>query len=160
MGFSFYIGLYCLGILITNPFWGAKASKCPNDWLKKQGNCYGYFDEKLSWDDAEMECQSYGPGYHLASILSRQEAALVSVYTKDKQNSASNVWIGLRDVSEKGRWRWADESTFNYKSWAGLQPDHTYGNEHCVEMLHSTNFKEWNDRACEALNAYICKYQQ
>uniref|UniRef100_A0A8C6XD42 C-type lectin domain-containing protein n=1 Tax=Naja naja TaxID=35670 RepID=A0A8C6XD42_NAJNA len=77
----------------------AKAASCPRNWLQKQGNCYGYFDENLSWDDAELECQSYGPGCHLASILSIQESALVSVYIKDRQQSISNVWMGLRDVS-------------------------------------------------------------
>uniref|UniRef100_A0A8C5SHV0 C-type lectin domain-containing protein n=1 Tax=Laticauda laticaudata TaxID=8630 RepID=A0A8C5SHV0_LATLA len=77
----------------------AKAASCPRNWLQKQGNCYGYFDEKLSWDDAEFECQTFGPGCHLASILSIQESALMSVYIKNKQQSRSHVWIGLRDIS-------------------------------------------------------------
>uniref|UniRef100_A0A8C5WVI7 Uncharacterized protein n=1 Tax=Laticauda laticaudata TaxID=8630 RepID=A0A8C5WVI7_LATLA len=58
MGLSMYIGLCCLGSLITNPFLGAKAASCPRNWLQKQGNCYGYFDEKLSWDDAEVRTMS------------------------------------------------------------------------------------------------------
>ncbi|XP_039206122.1 C-type lectin BpLec-like [Crotalus tigris] len=159
MGLSMYIGLCCLGILITNPFLGVKAASCPRDWLQKQGNCYGYFDEKLNWDAAELECQSFGPGCHLASVLSHQESSLVSAYVKDKQQSLNHVWIGLRDISGKGRWRWADESTFNYKAWMPGQPDNYNHNEHCVELTYTTDFKLWNDRICTHLNAYICKYQ-
>uniref|UniRef100_A0A098LWT9 C-type lectin n=1 Tax=Opheodrys aestivus TaxID=186591 RepID=A0A098LWT9_9SAUR len=159
MEFSLYIGLCCLGILITNPFLGAKAASCPRDWLKKQGNCYGYFDDKLDWDDAELECQSYGPGCHLASILSYQESALITSYIRDKQESLSSVWVGLRDISGKRRWRWADESTFNFKAWMEYQPDNTNQNEHCAEVTHNSSFKLWNDNSCSNRNAYICKYQ-
>ncbi|XP_026576408.1 C-type lectin BpLec-like isoform X2 [Pseudonaja textilis] len=159
MGLSTYISLCCLGILITNPFLGAKAASCPRNWLQKQGNCYGYFDEKLSWDEAEFECQTFGPGSHLASILSTQESALMSVYIKDKQKSLSHVWIGLRDISGRRRWRWADESTYNYKAWLLYQPDNRQKNEHCVEVTYFSDFKLWNDGKCTNKNAYICKYQ-
>ncbi|XP_034267483.1 C-type lectin BpLec-like [Pantherophis guttatus] len=161
MGLAMYIGLCCLGILIINPFLGAKAASCPRGWLQKEGNCYGYFDEKLSWDVAELECQSFGPGCHLTSILSIQESALVSVYIKDKQRSSSNVWMGLRDISgqQRRRWRWADESTFNYKAWMVRQPDNSNKNEHCVEVTLSSSFRLWNDGICTNQNAYICKYQ-
>ncbi|XP_026546861.1 C-type lectin BpLec-like isoform X2 [Notechis scutatus] len=159
MGLSMYIGLCCLGILINNPFLGAKAASCPRNWLQKQGNCYGYFDEKLSWDEAEFECQTFGPGCHLASILSIQESALMSVYIRDKQQSRSHVWIGLRDISGRRRWRWADESTYNYQAWLPYQPDNSQKNEHCVEVTYFSNFKLWNDGKCTGRNAYICKYQ-
>ncbi|XP_058038163.1 C-type lectin BpLec-like isoform X1 [Ahaetulla prasina] len=183
MGLSIYIGLCCLGILITNPFLGAKAASCPRDWLQKQGNCYGYFDQGLTWDAAELECQSYGPGCHLASILSPQESSLVSTYIKDKQGSTKHVWMGLRDISgagpllpdsiitkvhckrpststlKKRRWRWADESTFNYRAWVAQQPDNHRQMEHCGELTNYSDFKLWNDNVCSNLNAYICKYQ-
>ncbi|XP_039206065.1 C-type lectin BpLec-like [Crotalus tigris] len=159
MGFSIYISLCCFGILITNPFWGAKAASCPRDWLKKQGNCYGYFDAELSWDAAELECQSYGPGCHLASILSRHESSMLSVYIRDKQGSLSSVWMGLYDISGKRRWRWVDESTYNYRAWMVHQPDNYNQSEHCGELTYDSNFKLWNDMSCSSLNAYICKYQ-
>ncbi|XP_070582908.1 C-type lectin BpLec-like isoform X2 [Erythrolamprus reginae] len=159
MGFSTYIVLCCLGILITNPFLRAKAALCPRDWLQKQGNCYGYFDQRLSWDDAELECQSFGPGYHLASVLSFQESSLVSSYIKDKQQSFNHVWIGLSDMSKRGRWRWADESTFNYNAWVPKQPDNANQNEYCVELTNYSGYKLWNDDICGNLNSYICKYQ-
>uniref|UniRef100_A0A670ZMU3 C-type lectin domain-containing protein n=1 Tax=Pseudonaja textilis TaxID=8673 RepID=A0A670ZMU3_PSETE len=88
--------LLILTFLISFCLHAAKAASCPRNWLQKQGNCYGYFDEKLSWDEAEFECQTFGPGSHLASILSTQESALMSVYIKDKQKSLSHVWIGLQ----------------------------------------------------------------
>nr|UMW88272.1 C-type lectin [Vipera transcaucasiana] len=159
MGFSIYISLCCLGILITNPFLGARAASCPTDWLQKQGNCYGYFDEKLDWDAAELECQSHGPGCHLASVLSRQESSLLSLYMRDKQGSLSSVWIGLFDISGKRRWRWTDESTYNYRAWMTSQPDNSNQEEHCTEVTHDSDFKLWNDKPCSSPNAYICKYR-
>ncbi|XP_058038167.1 C-type lectin BpLec-like [Ahaetulla prasina] len=161
MGLAMFIALCCLGILIINPFLGVRAASCTRGWLQKQGNCYGYFDEKLSWDAAELECQSFGPGCHLASILSIQESALVSAYIRDKQRVRSNVWMGLHDTSgqQRRRWRWADESTFNYKAWSAHQPDNRNNNEHCVEVTHSSRFKLWNDGVCANQNAYVCKYQ-
>uniref|UniRef100_A0A8C5SBF0 C-type lectin domain-containing protein n=1 Tax=Laticauda laticaudata TaxID=8630 RepID=A0A8C5SBF0_LATLA len=62
-------------------------------------NCYGLFHEKLSWHEAEIRCQSYGRGTHLASILTWPETLIVSkhisAYMKEK---GVDVWIGLHDV--------------------------------------------------------------
>ncbi|KAK9397736.1 C-type lectin LmsL-like [Crotalus adamanteus] len=107
--------------------------------LKKQGNCYGYFDAELSWDAAELECQSYGPGCHLASILSRHESSMLSVYIRDKQGSLSSVWMGLYDISGKRWWRWVDESTYNYRAWMVHQPDNYNQSEHCGELTYDSS---------------------
>ncbi|KAM6449069.1 C-type lectin-like [Liasis olivaceus] len=138
MGLSMYLCLCCLGILVTNPFLGAKAESCPRQWLQKQGNCYGYFDRKLKWEDAEVECQAYGRGCHLASVLSKGETMLMSTHIKDQQKVLSDVWIGLNDISGKRRWRWADESTYNYNAWMPRQPDNVKNIEHCVELKYSS----------------------
>ncbi|ETE58768.1 hypothetical protein L345_15510, partial [Ophiophagus hannah] len=112
MGLFTYFSLCFLGLLIANPFLKAEADTCAREWLQNQGNCYAYFDHKLTWQEAET-----------------------------------------------GKWRWADESTYNYKAWMKSQPDN-YGNaEHCVELRLSTGFKEWNDSPCQKLNAYICKHE-
>ncbi|KAL7977594.1 hypothetical protein Chor_009543, partial [Crotalus horridus] len=132
---EFSIG-YMLDTAIAK--YAAKAASCPRDWLKKQGNCYGYFDAELSWDAAELECQSYGPGCHLASILSRHESSMLSVYIRDKQGSLSSVWMGLYDISGKRRWRWVDESTYNYRAWMVHQPDNYNQSEHCGELTYDS----------------------
>ncbi|XP_039206087.1 regenerating islet-derived protein 4-like [Crotalus tigris] len=71
-------------------------------------------------------CQSYGRGAHLASILTKAETLLVAEHISTYQRELAKVWIGLHDVRQTGKWRWADESTYNYKSWVNYQPDN-YG---------------------------------
>ncbi|XP_061445120.1 C-type lectin lectoxin-Enh2-like isoform X3 [Rhineura floridana] len=112
MGFTTYFSLCLLGILISSSFQRAEADTCAREWLQNQGNCYAYFDNKLSWQEAETR-----------------------------------------------RWRWADESTYNYKAWMTHQPDNFRNSEHCVELRRSTGFKEWNDAQCKKLNTYICKHE-
>ncbi|XP_063159155.1 C-type lectin BpLec-like [Candoia aspera] len=159
MGLVTYFSLCFLGLLIANPFLEAEASSCARQWLQNQGNCYAYFDNKLTWQEAEIECQSYGRGAHLASVLTKAETFLVAQHISTYQRDLSNVWIGLHDVHQNRKWRWADESTYNYKAWINDQPDN-YGNiEYCVELVLSTGFTEWNDVPCQMLNAYICKYE-
>ncbi|XP_077773100.1 C-type lectin BpLec-like [Podarcis muralis] len=159
MGFTIKFSFYLLGILVSSCFSGAKASSCPRDWMQNQGNCYAYFDYKMSWYEAEIDCQSYGRGTHLASILTEKEAALVAKHIATYQKNPSQVWIGLHDPRENGRWRWADESTYNYQNWYPHQPDNAGRTEYCVELLSSTGFQEWNDRACKAQNNFICKQE-
>ncbi|XP_053120218.1 C-type lectin BpLec-like [Hemicordylus capensis] len=151
------LGLCLLGIQISNGFLGADS--CAREWLQNQGNCYAYFDDQKTWQEAEIECQSYGPGAHLASILTVQETHLVSEYISTYQTVLSNVWIGLSDVSQTRRWRWADESTYNYKAWMPRQPDNYRKAEYCVELRRSTGFNQWNDAPCKKRNAYICKHE-
>ncbi|XP_060138217.1 C-type lectin BpLec-like [Zootoca vivipara] len=159
MGLFTYFSLCLLGILVANPFLGAEADTCAREWLQNQGNCYAYFDAKLTWQEAEIECQSYGRGAHLASVLTKAETLLVAEHISTYQQEISDVWIGLHDVRQTRRWRWADESTYNYKAWMNHQPDNYRNAEYCVELRRTTGFKQWNDAACRKLNAYICKHE-
>ncbi|XP_034267487.2 C-type lectin Cal-like [Pantherophis guttatus] len=154
-----YFSFSLLGIFFAGPFFQVEADTCAREWLQNQGNCYAYFDQKLTWHEAEIECQSYGRGAHLASILTKAETLLVAEHVSTYQREFSNVWIGLHDVRQTGKWRWADESTYNYKSWMNYQPDNYDKNEHCVELRRSTGFKLWNDIQCNTRNAYICKHE-
>ncbi|XP_029472262.1 regenerating islet-derived protein 4-like isoform X2 [Rhinatrema bivittatum] len=96
------VSLCLLGTLIFSPSAeGAVVarSRCPSGWFFYKSNCYGYFRFKLSWAEAEFECQSYGHGAHLASILDDAEgniiASHISAYPK-----TSDVWLGLHDPEQ------------------------------------------------------------
>ncbi|KAK9397740.1 hypothetical protein NXF25_021101 [Crotalus adamanteus] len=184
MGLFTYFSLCFLGLLIANPFLEAEADTCAREWLQNQGNCYAYFDHKLTWQEAELWPWSSSHLYpHQSWWLSI--SLLVAEHISTYQRDLSNVWIGLHDVHQTGRWRWADESTYNYKAWMKNQPD-SYGNaEHCVELRLSTGrtfhlyifknewlgqkyqlscflcfrFKGGNDSPCQKRNAYICKHE-
>ncbi|XP_067325700.1 C-type lectin LmsL-like [Anolis sagrei] len=136
-----------------------QADTCAREWLQYQGNCYGYFDTKMTWPEAEIECQTYQRGAHLASLLSHAEILVVANHISAYQTEVSDVWIGLHDIRHNGRWRWSDESTYNYKAWMMGAPNNLEKNEYCVELKHFTDFTQWNDAKCHKLNAYICKHE-
>lgn len=50
-----------------------------------------------------------------------------------------NLWSWSVFRQQKGRWRWADESTFNYDAWMPKQPDNYGKKEHCAELSSSTS---------------------
>ncbi|XP_066485182.1 C-type lectin BpLec-like isoform X2 [Tiliqua scincoides] len=149
---------FCLfGILMSSLFLGAEAESCDRDWMQNQGNCYAYFDEKLSWAEAEVDCQSYRHGSQLASVLNKFESELLAKYITRYQKNPSDIWIGLLDARQNGKWRWADGSVYNYESWMENQPNNLNKSEYCVELTYSTEFNAWNDSPCEKRNAYVCK---
>ncbi|XP_054851374.1 regenerating islet-derived protein 4-like [Eublepharis macularius] len=184
MASTTYLSAFFFSFLVSYIFLGVKADNCARDWLEYQGNCYGYFETKVSWEKAEIDCQSYARGAHLASILTTAESLVVANHIAAFQNEASDVWIGLRDITHKGRWRWADGSVFNYKSWLVVPPKIQKNPKYCVELLRSgsgssvvqdqngvvqqteerglserADFTKWRNTKCQKLNAYICKHE-
>ncbi|XP_042332354.1 regenerating islet-derived protein 4-like [Sceloporus undulatus] len=157
MGLFAYASLCLFGLLLSSPFPGGEAASCARGWLQNQGNCYAYFDTKMTWSEAEIECQSYGRGAHLASVLSKAESALIAQHISAYQRQKSHVWIGLNDPLQTDKWKWSDESVYNYEAWASGEPNGS--NEFCTELNQYTNFREWNDRNCLSRQAYICKYE-
>ncbi|KAM6453511.1 C-type lectin BPL-like [Liasis olivaceus] len=153
---STYTSLWLLGFFMA----ASQAVFCPRKWLQYQGNCYGLFHKKLSWHEAEIECQSYGHGTHLASILAWPETLIVSkhisIYKKEK---GVDVWIGLHDVHHNGNWRWTDESTYNYKNWMQGEPNNLWNSEYCVALRASADYKGWIDAVCMKQKAFICKHE-
>ncbi|XP_026576434.1 C-type lectin-like [Pseudonaja textilis] len=155
MGLIIYPSAFLVSFLLSCSFFGVSADTCAREWLQYQGNCYGYFEAKKTWTEAEIECQSYHRGAHLASILTLAETLVVANHIMSYQIKPSNVWIGLHDIRHNGKWRWSDESTYNYKAWMLGKPN-LRTKEYCVELVH---FTKWNNTACYTLNAYICKYE-
>ncbi|XP_008113586.1 C-type lectin [Anolis carolinensis] len=159
MGRVAYFSLCLFDILLFSTFPEAEASICARNWLQNQRNCSAYFDTKMTWHQAEIECQSYGRGAHLASILSEAEANLLAHHISSHQQIPNNVWIGLHDPRGNRRWRWSDESVYNFQAWNQSQPNISRRSKYCVELLLSTGFKKWKNALCRKPNTYICKYQ-
>ncbi|XP_063157527.1 C-type lectin-like [Candoia aspera] len=118
-----------------------------------------------------------GPTWHPFCLA---ESLVVANHIMSYQTKPSNVWIGLHDIRHNGKWRWSDESTYNYKAWMLGKPNLGM-KEYCVGLVHLVHganipkdsyhqfeeipigerrdFTKWNNTACHKLNAYICKHE-
>nr|XP_006121317.1 C-type lectin BfL-2-like [Pelodiscus sinensis] len=172
MGPVAFFSLCLLGCLIFNPSLeasprreralqpgsGRKAAACSRGWFHYRDHCYKFFSEKLTWSDAEIECQHEQTGAHLASILNDAETNIVAQYLSTA-TSTDRVWIGLHDPNKDKTWLWTDGSRFRYRTWMAGEPNNDRSREYCVEMYASTGYKKWNDVTCEREAPYLCKYQ-
>ncbi|XP_010641847.1 regenerating islet-derived protein 4 [Fukomys damarensis] len=127
---------------------------CAAGWFYFKSSCYGYFRKLRNWGDAEFECQSYGNGTHLASVLSQKEASVISKYINGYQR-CQPVWIGLHNSKDQ-QWQWLDGATYLYRSWSGRSSGE---NEHCGEMSYEKNFLAWNKNDCNKSQHFLCKYR-
>ncbi|EAW56713.1 regenerating family member 4 [Homo sapiens] len=137
-----------LGDIIMRP-------SCAPGWFYHKSNCYGYFRKLRNWSDAELECQSYGNGAHLASILSLKEASTIAEYISGYQRSQP-IWIGLHDPQKRQQWQWIDGAMYLYRSWSGKSMG---GNKHCAEMSSNNNFLTWSSNECNKRQHFLCKYR-
>ncbi|XP_033053315.1 regenerating islet-derived protein 4 [Trachypithecus francoisi] len=128
---------------------------CGPGWFYHKSNCYGYFRKLRNWSDAELECQFYENGTHLASILNVKEASTIAKYVSGYQRSQP-VWIGLHDPQKRQRWQWIDGAMYLYRSWSGKSMG---GNKHCAEMSSNNNFLTWSSNECNKRQHFLCKYR-
>lgn len=47
--------------------------------------------------------------------------------------------VSLSITLQNGRWRWSDESTYNYQAWIEGAPKNLEKNEYCVELKRSAS---------------------
>ncbi|XP_064297374.1 C-type Lectin CRL-like [Phalacrocorax carbo] len=134
------------------------AASCPPTWLYYRGFCYGYFTERRTWAEAETECRRYGPKGRLASIHSLGASRVFARYIIS-QRDRDNTWIGLQDEEHTRRWKWSDNSVFNYKRWAPGQPNNRWNREDCVVLEWSSGFQLWHDYPCSSRFPFLCQHE-
>ncbi|XP_064905539.1 C-type lectin Cal-like [Columba livia] len=134
------------------------AASCPLNWLYHRGFCYGYFVQRKTWADAEAECKRYGPKGHLASIHSQGTTRVLAQYVSSQKDS-QNVWLGLHDEEHNRGWKWTDQSTLDYTSWARGQPNNLWNREDCVVLDSLSGFKLWHDYPCNDRFPFLCQHE-
>ncbi|XP_063180850.1 C-type lectin-like [Chroicocephalus ridibundus] len=137
---------------------GGQTADCPKNWIQYRGSCYGYFNTRMTWAEAEEECNRYGPMGHLASIHSEGAAMVLARYV-DKEMKGVNTWIGLQDEEHTRKWKWSDDSTYNYERWAPGQPNNLWDREDCVVLDAYSGFKLWHDYPCDDKFPFLCRHQ-
>ncbi|KAM9028978.1 C-type lectin-like [Ara ararauna] len=150
----------CLGAPpAAAPAQGGGAVSCPPKWLFFRGYCYGFFQQKMTWDEAEAECELYGPMGHLASIHSQDTSHVLAGYLRSQSQATGNVWIGLQNTVHTRQWKWADSSAFDFTSWDHGQPKNMGDKEDCVVLYHLSGFSRWHDFPCSRKFSFVCQHQ-
>lgn len=118
------------------------------DWKKHNGHCYFFGEESYMWSDAERMCRQIG-GYLVKIDDSSENAFLASSI----QNTATEHWIGLTDLSE-GECRWMyDQQIASYTAFDVSEPN---GGKNSNCFLMATSGK-WLDRECNDNQRFICE---
>jgi len=122
---------------------------CPAGWKMFNGRCYGSPENKrLSWEAAELHCQNWLSGAHLASVHSPEEQAFIV------DNYPKHIWLGGTDISQEGTWDWTDGTPFDYSDWYPGEPNNHGGNQDC---LSERKEHKWDDDGCEKEQFFLCK---
>ncbi|XP_072045393.1 macrophage mannose receptor 1-like [Amphiura filiformis] len=153
----------------TRPFVCQKSAKfsrsrCPpgDGWVQRGENCYQYYQQSGTWEEALAQCRQLGPDGTLPFI--RSEAENNEVYEAAARSAGGecvdnfkNFWIGITDhVDDSGAWTDPDGmgSLAIYSAWAPGEPNDAAGNEGYAEMYKGT--KTWNDENGSE-DAFVCR---
>uniref|UniRef100_G1MZE6 C-type lectin domain-containing protein n=1 Tax=Meleagris gallopavo TaxID=9103 RepID=G1MZE6_MELGA len=73
---------------------------CPKGWSYYKLNCFRYFPQRRTWEEAEVKCQNSYSGAHLAWVEEPKEAATLSRVIMYYQRTQP-VWLGLHYFPQK-----------------------------------------------------------
>ena len=118
-------------------------------WEKKEDQCFLWPSTWENWVRAEEYCKNEGG--HLASVTNRR----IHDYVRsriDLNHHETQFLVGGR--RSKGKWKWTDESQWEFKKWASGQPDNYLGRENCLQVWK----RGWNDLRCDrgGINNFVC----
>uniref|UniRef100_A0A4W6EGD0 C-type lectin domain-containing protein n=1 Tax=Lates calcarifer TaxID=8187 RepID=A0A4W6EGD0_LATCA len=120
------------------------------EWVYFKHSFYYISSTTKSWQDSRNDCLQRGAD--LVIINSKEEQEFMRQFKQ-------RTWIGLTDRETEGTWRWVDGTLLNTSYWASNEPNgHTIlRDEDCGEvMLHEIK-DNWNDKACDDPNFWICE---
>uniref|UniRef100_UPI00398F2B56 CD209 antigen-like protein C n=1 Tax=Pristiophorus japonicus TaxID=55135 RepID=UPI00398F2B56 len=119
----------------------------PNQWIPFKQKLYYFSTSKKTWNEAQESCKSMDA--NLVVINSAEEQAYLQCSILDE------LWIGLDDRVEEGKWRWVDGTDYasTVKFWVSGQPDQN-GDEDCA-MASKT--QGWHDWPCSSRHSSICE---
>ena len=129
-------------------------SPCPAGWELEEERCYLWTDIKKTWNEAERYCNDNDG--HLASMTSRNIHSYILSKAKSRDKKQEGHWIGGRYLEQEERWRWSDESKWEFTRWGAGQPNNAdAGDQHCLIVYSKYALDGWNDVPCE-VPALVC----
>lgn len=85
--------------MLNNPLYHclASPSDCPPDWLALDGHCYHHPQKTVTWNEADVWCNSYGARI-LVLETEEERVAVRSII------DLSNMWLGCNDKDIESNW--------------------------------------------------------
>lgn len=116
--------LICVaGLLVTHT---VQADTSKLQW-NGNGHFYQRFDNKLTWTEAKIKCESLGA--HLATITSVDEDAFVR---SNLLNGSLDYFLGATDTAQEGTWKWITGEAWNYTDWRSSSPSNGSGHNYLL----------------------------
>lgn len=98
----------------------------------------------LDWAAARAACQERNLDLAILADADFADAVIAAV-------GSEQLWLGLDDTFEEGRFLWVDGSATSFEDFLPGEPNDSDG-EDCVEtMSHG-----WNDEACSEEQGFVC----
>ena len=127
---------------------------CPSGFIEFNDHCYS-FAVVQKWQEGNSYCEKVGA--KMASIHSAAENDFIFNQIMSRYGRARNVYLGLNDIKNEGKFEWTDGTEVDYLNWNRGEPNGLPG-ENCAEMLTQHNAKVWNDISCSHTHKnIICK---
>jgi len=112
-----------------------------------QTSCYRAVTLPRTWDDARIDCVSWGGS--LVQVDSSAEDLFVGELVSVGQ------WLGASDTLIDNVFVWTNGSPILFGNWGASQPDRFPGAD-CVEK-RETPGRQWFDQPCYNARAYVCE---
>ncbi|XP_030018045.1 type-2 ice-structuring protein-like [Sphaeramia orbicularis] len=126
---------------------------CAEGWSPYEKDCFHYFEEKMSWVDAEMNCQKHNG--NLASVHSQEELDFIHSLVPDNSTGVG-LWLGGSNCQQDDTWLWKDGSAFKFTFWCPEEPNNLFGRQHCLQADLGA-LKCWNDLQCGVTLPSVCR---
>jgi hypothetical protein len=115
------------------------------------GHCYVFFQDVRTWATAVVGCNALGASWHLASLTSQAEQALVSPIV-----GTTETWIGFSNQGQTDPtlFTWVTGEATAYTDWATGEPND--GANTCARIKPSVG-SQWADQPCTSSYAFLCE---
>ncbi|XP_039189352.1 lithostathine-1-like [Crotalus tigris] len=126
-----------------------------------QWYCYKFYEDQLTFHDAEEECQFRWRG-HLASLTKDKQVKSIGTYVTKENLEGDLVWIGLRQLkgsSGNTGWRWTDGARSIYKNWSSGEPKIVSYDDTCAGLSSASEHVKWVARNCNCKLPFLCKWK-
>ncbi|KAM9425674.1 type-2 ice-structuring protein-like [Pholidichthys leucotaenia] len=132
---------------------GGGRKRCGCHWRYWRKRCYRVIPTRMSWKEAEENCQSKGG--HLVSLRSLPEHIYVKNLISTITGEDGPAWTGGNDLTQEGTFTWTDSSPFNYNDWCMNEPNNYMGVEDCI-LMNVSGGKCWDDEKCTTSFQSVC----